>query len=272
MSGTGENPFSADDVAAQVLHDHRARVPFRPLRPDDGVDSLERAYAVQDRFIAGISDNGLRRRAGHKIGLTSKTMQAMCGLDQPIAGTVFADTVKHAPARLDPAAGGHIGLEFEICVQIDAAPDPANGPFDAGSIARHVAAVGPAFEVIDDRHADYDGLDIYSIIAENSWNAGAVLGPMRPFDGDLAALDGVLRLNGAEIDRGAVSEVLGHPFTALAWLVDHLGSRGDRLEHGSIVLTGSIMTTRFPDAGDRYAFSVEGLGEVTADIASGGEG
>ena len=39
-----------------------------------------------------------------------------------------------------------------------------------------IAAVRPAFELIEDRAADYSDLDANTIIADNAWCGGVVLG------------------------------------------------------------------------------------------------
>jgi 2-keto-4-pentenoate hydratase len=131
-----------------------------------------------------------------------------------------------------------------------------------------VAAVAPAFELVEDRHADYGSLDMLTLVADNSWNAGIVLGEFRSSWPDLAAIEGVLEVNGKELDRGFGREVMGHPFEPLLWLVRHLAGRGETLRAGEIVMTGSLVRTRFPTAGDRYAFSLAGLGEVSVAMTN----
>ena len=74
-----------------------------------------------------------------------------------------------------------------------------------------VVGVCAAMELIDDRNADYASLDAASLVADNSWNAGAVLGDFVETIDDLADLCGTVRLNGVEIDRGYGRDVLGHP-------------------------------------------------------------
>ena len=56
--------------------------------------------------------------------------------------------------------------------------------------------------------------------------------------------------------------MLGHPFEPLRWLANHLSGRGQTLHAGEIVSTGSLVTTRFPKAGEQYRFTVEGVGAV----------
>ena len=95
-----------------------------------------------------------------------------------------------------------------------------------------VDGVCAAMELVDDRHADYANLDAISLVADNSWNAGAVLGDFVETIDDLADLCGTVRLNGVEIDRGYGRDVLGHPLVPLTWLANHLAGSGRALRAG----------------------------------------
>jgi 2-keto-4-pentenoate hydratase len=55
---------------------------------------------------------------------------------------------------------------------------------------------------------------------------------------------------------------MGHPFNAVAWIADHLAAHGRGLLRGDVVITGSLITTKFVKGGDLVRFSVDGLGEV----------
>jgi 2-keto-4-pentenoate hydratase len=44
--------------------------------------------------------------------------------------------------------------------------------------------------------------------------------------------------------------------------------RGTRLHAGDIVMTGSVVTTKFPDRPLAYRFAVAGLGAVEVTIAA----
>jgi len=125
-----------------------------------------------------------------------------------------------------------------------------------------VAAVAAAVEVVDDRAADYQQLDMRSLVADNSWNAGVILGAWHEQWPDLALLAGIVERNGEELDRGHGRDVLGHPFHALTWLANHLAESGEGLRAGDVVATGSIVPTRFPTGPEQYRYSVETLGEV----------
>ena len=78
------------------------------------------------------------------------------------------------------------------------------------------------------------------------------------------AAGGVELINGAEVGHGTGADVLGHPFTALAWLANTLAERGRPLRAGMIVSTGSIVSTKFPKPGDTVIAELAGLGEAKA--------
>jgi 2-keto-4-pentenoate hydratase len=133
-----------------------------------------------------------------------------------------------------------------------------------------VSAVMPAFELVDDRQADYAQLaaQVLTLIADNAWNAGIVLGaPRRDWHAvDLSAARGVMVINGAVVGEGRGHDVMGHPFEALRWLVNMLAQQGKGLTQGMIVMTGSLVATKFVKAGDTVGLSVEGLGEVRVSM------
>lgn len=256
----------AEEIAARIHADHAARRPFESCRPaEDG--SLALAYAIQDGLVRRYRADGRGDPAGWKIGLTSARMQAFCGLDHPLAGVILAGGICESPARASLADHGRLGLECEIALHIGRDLPPTTEPLSRAEAESLVAAVAPAFELIDDRGADYARLDVFSIIADNGWNAGAVLGEGLADWPDLAACRGRLAVDGEVVEEGSGAEVLGHPLEALVWLAAHLGARGETLPAGSLVMTGSMIRTHFAAAGRRYRFLLDApdgspLGEV----------
>ena len=266
--GITSDPHFEPHSAAKFLVDQHAVKAHNDMLPSEyRVNSLERAYQVQDVIIAEMMTNG-REIAGYKVGLTTPRMQAMCGIDQPIGGAVFADVLDKSGASISLSNYGRVGLEFEICVKLGRAIGPEDGPFMRDNIAGYVSDIAPAFELIDDRNADYSNLNIFSLVADNSWNAGVVLGPWSSYSGDLSALQGVLSLNGEKIDEGSGADVLGHPLESLAWMANNLVSRGGGLNAGDLVMTGSLIPTRFPEVGQSYRFTFDALGAVELEIVA----
>ena len=246
-----------DRIAAELAAEHRNGTRFHKM---DGIGDLAHAYRVQDAYVAKIiGDNDT---AGYKIGLTSKRMQAMCGIDQPIQGTIFSGRVATSGAHLKLTDYHRLGLEFEICVRLAHDLVPTDVPFTPESAGAAVDAVAAAIELIDDRDADYSVLHCETLVADNSWNAGVILGAFVPPPARLEEAEGIAFEDGAELARGHGADALGHPYVPLAWLANHLAGAGRMLRKGDIVMTGSIVTTRFPKGPFTYRFDVAGIGSV----------
>lgn len=228
--------------------------------------NLPLAYDVQDRVIAALA--GKAPHAGYKIGLTTPRMQAMCGVAEPIAGAVFSGRLHTSPAVIDAAPFIRLGVESEIAVQLGK-PLPTAAGLDAAAVHACLSQVCAAFELIDDSDADYTALDAVSLVADNAWNAGLVLGPPTPAENFPRLQDraGVLFKNGEVQDRGNSRDVMGDPLQVVVWLAMHLAARDIRLEPGQWISTGSIVPTRFVAAGERYRFEVEGLAPVEVAFA-----
>lgn len=252
---------------ARALFDaHRAGASFAPFAGSEALGTLAEAYAVQRAYVALVAAARHTEVAGYKVGLTSPRMQAMCGIDSPIAGVVLGDRLHRDGVTLRRADYGRLGIEFEIAVRLARDLPAVGAPYDFDTVAAAVGAVAPAVEVVDDRAAVYQGLDMATLVADNAWNAGVVTGDWHDRWGDLAAAEAVVELDGVELDRGFGRDVLGHPFHSLAWLANHLALSGDGLRAGQVVATGSIVTTRFPTASERYRYRVEGLGDVSFSV------
>jgi len=252
-----------DQAAALLARAHERKEAFAPFAAVHAIADLAGAYAVQDLLVARLAARA-GKPVGYKVGLTSPRMQAMCRIDQPIAGVVLASRVYRSGDSIPLSRFVHAGLEFEVGIRMGKDLPARTAPYSRADVAGAVEAVCPAFEVIEDRGADYKKLDVLELVAENSWNGGIVLGAFQPKWPDLEAIEGVVEHNGARIDRGYGRDVLGHPFEPLAWLANHLGKRGSMLRRGDVVLTGSMAPTRFPVPGDRFRFALAGLGEVSA--------
>jgi 2-keto-4-pentenoate hydratase len=257
----------AIQAAEMLIDEHSRRVQFRPFAHEFKIADPQAAYDVQREYVRLQMNDRRTGVKGYKVGLTSLRMQAMCRIDSPIAGVVMEDRVRQTGARLARSDYGRLGLEFEIAVRL--ARDlgrSSGGPVTIPEVSEAIDAVCPAIEIVDDRDCDYRTLDVLSLIADNSWNAGIVLGALERVWPDLAEIEGVVSVDGAENDRGVGRDVLGHPYQSVAWLAGHLADAGGGLRTGDIVMTGSLVTTKFPTAPCSYQFELKGLGSVGLSI------
>ena len=261
-------PGAIDATARACFEMHRARERYRPLDAAVRAAPLDDAYRIQDALHRLLAEAGRGEIAGWKIALTSKAMQQMTGVDQPAGGAIFSKVVHASPARVDLAAYHHLGVEFEVAVRLAEDLPASGGPWTRASVAGKVAACVPAFELVEDGDADYKKLDAFTLVAQNTWNGGVVLGaPVTSWKSvDLETAVTRCWINEAPAGQGKTGDALGHPFEAVAWLANLLNGQGRMLSRDMIVMTGSSITTKFPSRGDRIRFTIEGLGEVTLEI------
>ena len=253
------------EAARFLYEEHQARKPFEPIPRPHTPSSIDEANAVQEGFQQLLAET-YGPIAGYKIALTTPVMRQMLGVNEPIAGAILAKTIYHSPTTLRRADYVHLGIECEIAFQLSKELAAVRAPYRRDTVADAVGTVMAAFELIDDRNADYSTLaaQVLSVIADNAWNAGIVLGaPVANWRTvDLAAVRGTMTINGVVVGEGRGSDVMGHPLEALVWLVNMCAQRGKSLSPGNTVMTGSVVALKFVNPGDVVRLSVDGLGEV----------
>ncbi len=247
-------------LAADLAEAERTRVPMMPLtaaHPDiDVVDAYEiQLTNIRRRITEGATV------AGHKVGLSSKAMQEMMGVDEPDYGHLLADMEVFEDTPV-PAAN-YLYPRVEVEVGFILADDLPGAGCTEDDVLAATAAFAPAIELIDSRIRDWK-IALCDTIADNASSAGWVLGPQRvsPKDIDIQGIDAVLTRNGEVVAEGRSDAVLGNPVTAVAWLARKVDGFGVRLRAGDIVLPGSC--TRAIDArpGDAFVADFAGLGSV----------
>src|SRR5262249_39505418 len=127
-------------------------------------------YAAQEAYY-GLAEPVYGAVAGAKIATTTKVMQRLMGIDHPCGGAIFSRTIHRSPAKLRAADFVNLRIESEIALQLGAELPATKAP-----VAPAVAAALPAFELIEDRNADYATTEALSLIVEDCWNGGIVTG------------------------------------------------------------------------------------------------
>jgi 2-keto-4-pentenoate hydratase len=248
------------EAADLLLAAERLRAPIDPLVLSfPGIDA-EDAYRIQLLNIRRRLDAG-GEIVGHKVGLSSRAMQEMMGVDEPDYGHLLADMRLRSDVPIDRDRFCRPRVEPEVGF-ILGADLPGEGCTEADVLAA-TEAVTPAIELIDSRIVDWR-IKLPDTIADNASSAGFVLGEERvdPHDLDLTTIGVLLSRNGEQVAAGRSDAVLGNPVIAVAWLARTVARFGVRLRAGHIVLPGSC--TRAIDAGAGDVFSAEfaGLGSV----------
>lgn len=226
-----------------------------------GLDE-EAGYAAQAAANREL-ELALGRVVGHKIGATAAGMRQLLNVPGPIAGDVFKATVHEGEATFRLADYRRPGIETEIAVRVARDLLPEEAPWTIERIAREVSEVMAAIELVDDRYADF-AAGAGTIIADNAFNAGSVLG--LPASGwrslALDALKATTIIDGKPIATGLSSELLGHPLAALVWLADRYAGLGRPLKAGRFVSLGTITPVQWIDKPCKVEIEIEGLGGV----------
>ena len=238
------------------------------LAPADEAD----AYRIQSALHAELEARGEGACSGRKIGCTTPVMQAFLGIPNPCAGRVLAREEHADGATIAVRGANRLGVECEVAVRLaaDLPPKPGGAPYARDEVAAAVAECMAAIEVVEDRYADYGALSTPTLIADDFFSAGVVLGAAVPgFDPHaLDACRARMLIDGAEVGSGVGADVLGHPLEALAWLATSAAGRGEALRAGEFVMLGSLVATNWVEAGQEVVIENDPLGAVAVRFAA----
>jgi 2-keto-4-pentenoate hydratase len=226
-------------AAARALADaERDAKPMAPLREQWPKLDTEDAYAIQQTNVAERIRSGAVIR-GHKVGLSSRVMQKMMGVDEPDYGHLLDDMFVFEGDTIE--TGGLCMPRVEVEVGFVLGRTLPGRSCNVADVLRATEFLLPAIEVIDSRIQNWD-IRLCDTIADNASSCRVVLGgnPVRLIDlDDIRSLQASLSLNGTEVAQGCADAVLGNPATAVAWLARKLDSFGVALEEGHVILPGS---------------------------------
>jgi 2-keto-4-pentenoate hydratase len=247
---------------ARLIDARSNRRQLAPLSETEGDLTLEHAYAIQDAFRSEVERRG-ERPIGWKLGATSPAGQALMGVEEPACGFLF-------PGQY--ASGAEVSVSDFADLRVE-----AEVAFRMGTrlVGPGVTAATALFAV-DGAVAALELLDfIFSgpprvgdFIASSILAKSIVLGsPLQPLQGvDLAQEGVVYEQNGDIVGTYTAAEVMGDPLNALAWLANHLATRGLALEPGDIVMSGAISKLLRPRPGDMIRASFTRLGSVSVTV------
>jgi 2-keto-4-pentenoate hydratase len=261
------DPHLASDAlqrSAQIIAAARKNLTPLPALPQQNIPaSALDGYRIQSEVHQLLAPE-LGPLIGYKIGCTSDVMQQYLAIPHPCAGGVHASTVHQSGVVLKAASYVRVGVECEIAVRLAKDLVARGAPFTSDSVASSIDCYFPAIEIVDDRYLKWETLGAPTLIADDFFAAGIVLGTpiARAELPDLLAVQGRTLINGTEAGRGTGADVLGHPHIALAWLANQLASQGTALRAGEIVMTGSLVKTVWLKAGDEATMEFSGLGKV----------
>lgn len=254
-------------LAAELHQAEKSREQIAQLSRRHPEMTIEDAYAIQRHWVASKIAEGHVLR-GHKIGLTSKAMQASSQIDEPDYGTLlddmFFDDGSEIPTDRFIVPRVEVELAFILA-------KPLRGPgctlFDVYNATDYII---PALEIIDARCHSLDPQTkaprkVFDTISDNAANAGVVMGgrPIRPDALDLRWISALLYRNGVIEESGVAAAVLNHPANGVAWLANKLAPHDVQLEPGQVILGGSFTRPVPARKGDTFQVDYGPMGCIS---------
>src|ERR1700761_3476384 len=107
-------------------------------------------------------------------------MQQYLNITHPCAGSVLAKGVHDSGVSLPSDDFVRVGVECEIAFLLGQDLPADQAPFTADSVARAIEAYHPAIEIVDERYVDWQSLGAATLVADDFYAAGCVLGKPVP--------------------------------------------------------------------------------------------
>ncbi|MFP6747352.1 MAG: fumarylacetoacetate hydrolase family protein [Alphaproteobacteria bacterium] len=251
-------------AAALLLRAWRDHERIAALPDDCRPGDEAAAYAVQDRFVAGMMAEKGGGIIGYKAGCTNVTAQRQLGLSSPFAGPLLSAFVMPSPAEISADDGFMRMIEAEIGFRLGRDLTDTGTPYTAATVRPALAAAFGAIEVVDSRYEDWTSAGGPQLIADNVCTGFWVHGEESTNFANIDMADHAVqvRRNGVLAERGTSANVLGNPLNVAAWLANHLIERGSSLKSGQLITTGTMIAVNGAEKGDRIQADFGPLGTV----------
>jgi 2-keto-4-pentenoate hydratase len=261
---------SAGTNLAKRLSEHLAKAEenregVEPLTRVEPKLSIKQAYEVQLTTIRRKMEAGARI-VGKKIGLTSRAMQELLGVDQPDYGHLLDDMMVENGGEVSRNRVLQPKVEAEIAFVLK---KDLTGPcVNAMDVLLATDYVLPAIEIVDSRIIDWE-IGLADTIADNASSGLYVLGekPVKVDTVNLSQIGMVLYKNEEIANTGVGAAALGNPATCVAWLANKLYEFGISLKAGEVILSGALSAAVSAEPGDQFKVRMAHLGEVSVRFA-----
>ncbi|MFA5122582.1 2-keto-4-pentenoate hydratase [Zavarzinia sp.] len=249
---------------AQIV-DEAARTAAEIPQLTDSLPELtvDDAYAIQALSVARRRLRG-ERRAGYKMGLTSRAKMQQVGVSEVVWGRLTDAMRLTEGGDLIRARYVHPRVEPEIAYLIG---KPLEGEVSAAEALLAVEAIAPALEIIDSRYRDFK-FSLPDVVADNSSSSGFYVGSWAKPSTEVGNLGILMEVNGRPVQIGSTAAILGHPVRSLVAAARLVARAGERLEPGDIVLAGGATAAHPLTPGEYLQTSFQSLGTLSFHVVA----
>lgn len=246
------------ELASSLFKAEESKVAINQISTDKSI-TVKDAYYIQLENINRALVDG-RVISGKKIGLTSRPMQEMMGVDEPDYGHIFADTdFSNKEVPISKFIQPKVEAEIAFILKEDLVGDNITTQQVIDCTDYIVASI----EIVDSRLKDWK-IALVDTVADNASFGGYLLGSIKldPKEIDLTKISMELFQNDVLINSGKGSDVLGNPATCVAWLANKMREYDITLKKGEVILSGALSAALVAQKGDIFKAVYSDLGEI----------
>lgn len=187
------------------------------------------ALAVQQRVLALLGE----RIGGWKCSVPSGDKLTIA----PLPASAIRRT---SPCSIRPK-GSVAEIEPEVVFVLGRTLNPRPVPYSEAEIREAVAETRLVLEILGSRYRNPSAVSWPEALADSVRHQGMFIGPVLPdaFQKPLEGFHLTVRGGTSTVFDRDVRHPNGHPLRSLYWLVNFLSSRGQALQAGEIITTGS---------------------------------
>ena len=256
-------PTKIEKVSEFIFQSHQRGDTFSNLENDMKPKDFAEAYNIQKRLRQKLPRGPL---GGYKIALSSKIQQDYHNITQPVYGGLFRKEIFNSPKVIVLKNYLRMSVEFELAFELSDRIIDSKIHRNLANIFPDISNVMPAIELVDDRGANYEGLDPLSLACDNAWSGGLVLGdPIEDWkEKDFLVMQSTCEWNHEPKITTTVLDA--KPFENLCWIINELHSCQSELKPGMIIITGSVFKVRQAKLGDKINHILSDHGKVSIEV------
>jgi len=231
-------------------------------------ESMDEAYLVQARLVSLLLNQNNSTSCGYKLACTNSRVMKLLGVNGPLSGRMLSHSTHKNGATLntDDFFRRIVELEFAFIMEKDV--PTSHKPYTASTIIPYIGNFIPGLEIVDHHYTDFTKVGANALVADNAIHGASILGngvPNWQFI-DLSGHQVQLIVNNSLFSQGTGKNVLDSPLNVMAWLANHLQSRGISLKSGDLVSTGTACEIYQAEKGDKVSADFGELGSVSASF------
>ncbi len=226
--------------------------------------SMADGYAIQAALHTRLGF----KTAGWKLAHSSKAAIQKSNLDGPVPGRVYAQTLQESPARYPARRFSFPRFEPEFAFKLKADLPARSKPYGNDEVLAAVGSTHLAIEIADARFVDPLAISVPVATADNMGTGGLVVGPAIaewrkiPF----TTIGIRLRAGGKTIAECVSGDSRCDPVEVLTWAANEMSRRGEGLQAGMVISTGSHTVPTHAAAPTAVTAEFDGLGKVEVTV------